>query len=198
MKMKMKMKMKKIMIAACAIALAAVSQAASVTWSSGAFTDLPSCEGSFGFSYSDDIMAYVWEFSASDWASAGLNSGADVWSAYKSGKLDVANAQSGLADWMSGAAEIAGGSSWKEGDTVYAAILYLHNDAGDFEKADYYMANTASGTAADAGATISDLGNTVGGLGGSTATAWTAVPEPTSGLLMLVGLAGLALRRRRA
>ena len=29
---------------------------------------------------------------------------------------------------------------------------------------------------------------------------WTAVaiPEPTSGLLMLVGLAGLALRRRRA
>ena len=32
------------------------------------------------------------------------------------------------------------------------------------------------------------------------AGAWTAVgvPEPTSGLLMLVGLAGLALRRRRA
>ena len=30
-------------------------------------------------------------------------------------------------------------------------------------------------------------------------TGWyTAVPEPTSGLLMLVGLAGLALRRRRA
>jgi hypothetical protein len=27
---------------------------------------------------------------------------------------------------------------------------------------------------------------------------WYAVPEPTSGLLMLVGLAGLALRRRRA
>lgn len=27
---------------------------------------------------------------------------------------------------------------------------------------------------------------------------YTAVPEPTSGLLMLVGLAGLALRRRRA
>ena len=27
---------------------------------------------------------------------------------------------------------------------------------------------------------------------------WVAVPEPTSGLLMLLGMAGLALRRRRA
>ena len=34
--------------------------------------------------------------------------------------------------------------------------------------------------------------------GYSTAGSWYAVPEPTSGLLMLVGLAGLALRRRRA
>lgn len=34
---------------------------------------------------------------------------------------------------------------------------------------------------------------------GFTSPGWyTAVPEPTSGLLMLVGLAGLALRRRRA
>ena len=27
---------------------------------------------------------------------------------------------------------------------------------------------------------------------------WSAVPEPTSGLLMLLGMAGLALRRKRA
>ncbi|MGN0545207.1 MAG: PEP-CTERM sorting domain-containing protein [Acutalibacteraceae bacterium] len=30
------------------------------------------------------------------------------------------------------------------------------------------------------------------------ASNWAAVPEPTSGLLMLLGIAGLALCRRRA
>ena len=30
------------------------------------------------------------------------------------------------------------------------------------------------------------------------AAGWTAAPEPTSGLLLLIGVAGLALRRRRA
>ena len=33
---------------------------------------------------------------------------------------------------------------------------------------------------------------------GYTGGGWYAVPEPTSGLLMLLGMAGLALRRRRA
>ena len=32
---------------------------------------------------------------------------------------------------------------------------------------------------------------------GSGTTGWTAVPEPTSGLIMLLGMAGLALKRKR-
>ena len=32
----------------------------------------------------------------------------------------------------------------------------------------------------------------------ASAATWTAVPEPTSGLLLVLGVAGLALRRKRA
>lgn len=43
---------------------------------------------------------------------------------------------------------------------------------------------------------------TYGGLAGTatagSAGAWSAVPEPTSGMLLLLGVAGMALRRRRA
>ena len=49
-------------------------------------------------------------------------------------------------------------------------------------------------------ASVANLGTKIGGTGA--ATAWIAVPadipEPTSGVLMLLGMAGLALRRRRA
>ncbi len=38
---------------------------------------------------------------------------------------------------------------------------------------------------------------TTGGATASAITGFTAVPEPTSGLLMLLGMAGLALRRKR-
>ena len=34
--------------------------------------------------------------------------------------------------------------------------------------------------------------------GGYAGAGWYAVPEPTSGLLMLLGMAGLALKRKRA
>ena len=67
---------------------------------------------------------------------------------------------------------------------------------GDFDYSGATLTAEISGTV-----TTASMGGTL--LPETAPSSWTvsgvtAVPEPTSGLLMLVGLAGLALRRRRA
>ena len=85
----------------------------------------------------------------------------------------------------------------KEDVTGYFVVF----NAEDTASATYaYISGTEVATTGAAGQAASfDI------MGSSSATAsnWTAlggspVPEPTSGLLMLLGMAGLALRRRRA
>ncbi len=77
------------------------------------------------------------------------------------------------------------------GDSPTDAILFemwLEAPAGSWERVAYHSAN------------LSDLSAYIGNSQNPSATPYvvsSVVPEPTSGLLMLLGFAGLALRRKR-
>ena len=59
-----------------------------------------------------------------------------------------------------------------------------------------FTSDTKSVTALSVGTGVIGFGNMASAT--QNAGNWAAVPEPTSGLLMLLGMAGLALKRKRA
>ena len=76
--------------------------------------------------------------------------------------------------------------------SVYYVILNTGSNPNE-----YLVANSDVLTGrSDVGEAIIGSNISMTASAASSAT-WTAVPEPTSGLLMLLGMAGLALRRRR-
>jgi hypothetical protein len=85
-------------------------------------------------------------------------------------------------------------TSLTEGDTlgVYYVLLNTNKDPNEY----YTVSDTLTGRAATGEETLG--GNISIGHSTLAGATWTAVPEPTSGLLMLLGVAGLALRRKRA
>ena len=83
--------------------------------------------------------------------------------------------------------------------TAYTVYLAVFDTATITDSSNYYLTETKSLTTM----TGSDNAQIKWGsqsTASQAAGAWTSVnvPEPTSGLLMLIGMAGLALRRKRA
>ena len=183
--------MKKLMIALGAVVMATVVNAASVQWG-GAFstpedvdTTLPAGT-QFALLYSASEFTGAATSVASFNVGAAANNGGSIVATYAIDAGESSNFEFATI-WDNTGKDVNG----------YYAILTL-NDEGD--KAAYmYMGDVSNTTAtspmqdklynagwADDSKTLTSGGYTV------------SVPEPTSGLLMLLGFAGLALRRRRA
>lgn len=186
-----KKKMKKIMIAIGAIAIAAYSQAASVRWNVTGVSADPAGTAYTGYKlYLCDASVYTASALAADLAAGNF----DALSTSGFVQATATTVQQGT----SAAAKISTlytGGDYTAGNsyTFYTLVLNAEGDAATYFSISADVTQTAP-TAGTMNMAFTNLSS-----GAQTAwTATTAVPEPTSGLLMLLGMAGLALRRRRA
>ena len=185
--------MKKLMIAVAAFAIAVSAQAAAWSWSStdaavkpGTSTALASADIYLFFGYSSSAEANT----AKGNLLTSLRAGNEISGYTKSAKLNA----SGVLETQ----EFTG-----EATKNYAFAVILADDtAGNsymFQSANKNATGLETGTAAlqfaISSTTLKGLTETGTGAG------WyqtAAAPEPTSGLLLLLGVAGLALKRQRA
>lgn len=187
--------MKKIMIALAAVALAACANAAVVKWgmSSGVVT--------FNGTKLGGLEASLYIVGVNGSADALVDTLTTGNSKLNMGKLAL-NTGSGQASYDYNST-IAGGAlvntdNTDAGRQYYMVINYTDSTSG--QAYTYTSSAVASSGLSDKGlGTVSfTFNDAVVAAGAKDGWASAAVPEPTSGLLMLVGLAGLALRRRRA
>lgn len=186
--------MKKLMVAAVAVTLAICANAASVKWSTGYEvangTDTGVTSATVAYFIDSSVLSQTAVYEA---VMAGSTLDAVVGS--------VATKSASMTDGKITAQTF---SAFTAGDTVAAYMVVFDSDMNALyfsEELSKKMPNTASATYkfnndSSIEAAMADMSTFNASVGGWVSTA--AVPEPTSGLLMLLGMAGLALRRRRA
>ena len=196
--------MKKLMIAAAIVCAAAMSQAAAIDW---AFSETAAANASApvykGPADISGMTLYV--FNATTWAAAAVQG------SYESTVLDQAWDHVVLGDkvvskegtvqetwtWDASNTKVTSGDITK--DQSYN-LVFVVSDGEKFQALDGAVAAVGYDPEAPGSITAGALNIKANGTPFTTAgmTAFSDVPEPTSAMLLLLGVAGLALKRKRA
>ena len=188
--------MKKLAITLTSVLFAVCTHAATVNWVMAGITQPETTTAASGYA------AYLFASSVSESLASTYSavSQSTLIAAIEAGNFGdyVGNAISSATTGTSGnvgKTGIAPTAGFGAGDslTLYAVVF----DAASYGDAAHYAATASSKTASFTSATGAKTINWAS-FSSTAGQGWTAVPEPTSGLLMLLGMAGLALRRRRA
>ena len=215
--------MKKLIIAAALVATAAIGNAAQMKWSSGTIY-LPNDDkgtkpssGNDGKAGTGAVSGQIYYITGNEYTTwlETLTAATTL----EAQQTAMTSLRDGLVGGTIGTGAVENGSGKTgskgtisitdpktytppEGGTVdaYAAVIYTYTDANDKE---WFIADVGKYTfKSDNAGEVADMSIKFGGAvnGTQTIAGWatSAVPEPTSGLLLLLGVAGLALRRRRA
>lgn len=172
------MKLKKIMMCAAALACVSAANAACVDWQ---------------FTGAADTVGYqVFIVSAIDESWTGVSDVAAASSAFGTGGSGTITSKGRS---YSATGQIYGDSITEESAKGFYWVLVSGADAKDYT---YLAVDGSSKVYALPSPSPGKLAGKASAVLAGTKGSFAAVPEPTSGLLALLGFAGLALRRRRA
>ena len=189
--------MKKLMIAAAIVCAAVYAQAAcSLGWMGGNDIYFVNSNGEYLYDTADLVLVNLGQ--TINWDNASI-----IPSTTKTSPDD------GTTTLKNNDSVISGKVKWTwhgEGEDLindgdYVALMFKDSE-GKLQKLSYYNNGEITEVGNEAVYQVTGVNNNsfsrTGAVIGLTGDFTQAVPEPTSGLLLLLGVAGLALRRRRA
>ena len=168
--------MKKVLLALAVAVIAGFAQAASVKWNSGSFANglVDENGASLANSTAYTLTAYLWDATGT--------------TQLGSSEATTANATGAYAGTFSYAAAAST-------EYMFSAVLAKNDGTATLTMDKASFTTPASGTKT---LNITSGANFATATGKWAASGWEVTPEPTSGLLLLVGAGILGLRRKRA